>query len=182
MLLRSLPILVAMLLACSVQGQQKSKGRKKGGGTPDGPHKEMYLPVECHVTANGGPTDMITLTVFKDNEQAFELTPEKKKSSFVLDLDMDAYYTVRASKEGYREKIIVIDTRLPENVLKYKSTSFAMNLEPAEKYAYGEQFYLDFPSAIIQWDEQKQAFAHNSGYLANIQLKMALLGAQVETH
>ena len=181
MRLRSIPFLAALLLVGSAMGQTKGKNKNKDKNTAEGPHKDLYLPVECHVTANGGPTDLITLTVFKDNGQAFELSPEKKKSSFLLDLDMDSYYTVRASKDGYRDKIVVIDTHLPENEVKYKSTSFAMNLEGADKYAYGDQFYLDFPSALIQWDGQKKTFAHNDGYLANIQLKMALLGAQVET-
>jgi hypothetical protein len=179
---RTLPFIVALLLVCNAVAQNKGKNKRKAAGAPDGPHKEMYLPIECHVTANGGPTDMVTLTVFKDNEQAFELSPEKKKSSFLLDLDMDCYYTVRASKEGYRDKIVVIDTNLPAEEMKYKSTSFAVNLEGADKYAHGDQFYLDFPSAIIQWEGQNRTFAHNDGYLANIQLKMALLGAQVETH
>lgn len=181
MLIRILPFIAAFLLAGSALGQKQGKNKNKGNGGPEGPHQEMYLPVECHVTANGGPTDKITLTVFKDNEQAFELSPEKNKSSFLLDLDMDCYYTVRATKEGYREKTVYIDTHLPENEMKYKSTSFGMNLEASDKYAYGDQFYLDFPSAIIQWDGQKKTFAHNDGYLANIQLKMALLGAQMET-
>ncbi len=182
MLIRLLPLMAALLLVGSALGQTKGKKKDKANSAPDGPHKEMYLPIECVVTTNGGPTDMVTVTVFKDNEQAFELSPEKKKSSFLLDLDMDCYYTVRVRKEGYRDKYVAIDSRLPETETKYKSTSFAVNLEGADKYAYGDQFYLDFPSALIQWDGPKKAFAHNDGYLANIQLKMALLGAQVETH
>ncbi len=181
MLLRSLPLFAALLLVGSAMGQTKGKNKNKDKNTAEGPHKDLYLPVECHVTANGGPTDQITLTVFKDNGQAFELSPEKKKSSFLLDLDMDSYYTVRASKDGYRDKTVVIDTHLPANELKYKSTSFAINLDASEKFAHSDQFYLDFPSAIIQWDGEKKNFVSNDGYLASIQLKMALLGAQVET-
>lgn len=177
MRLRALPFYAALLIAGSAMGQHKSKNKK----SPEGPHQDLYLPVECLVTANGGPTDLITVTVFKDNEQVFVLTPEKKKSSFLLDLDMDCYYTVRASKEGYRDKTVYIDTHLPENEMKYKSASFGVNLDGSDKFAYGDQFYLDFPSAIIQWDEKKKTFAHNDDYLANIQLKMALLGAQMET-
>lgn len=181
MLIRSLPFMAALLLVGSAMGQTKGKNKNKGTHTPEGPHKEMYLPVECHVTANGGPTDKVMLTVFKENQVAFELSPEKKKSSFLLELDIDCSYTVRASKEGYRDKTVFIDTHLPEGEMKYKSTSFAINMEGADKFAHGDQFYLDFPSAIIHWDGQKRAFQHNENYLANIQLKMALLGAQVET-
>lgn len=173
--LRTLPFFAALLLAGSVFAQKKGKNSQQGS------HADIYLPVECNVTANGGPTDLITVTVFKDNEQAFVLSPEKKKSSFLLDLDMDSYYTVRASKDGYREKTVYIDTHLPEGQLKYKSSAFALNLDAADKFAHGDQFYLDFPSAIIQWSEKEKTFAHNDEYLANIQLKMALLGAQMET-
>jgi hypothetical protein len=180
MLLRSLPLLAALLLVGSVMGQNKGKNKNKDKNTGEGPHKDLYLPVECLITANGGSTDKITVTVFKDNEQAFELSPEKNKSSFLLDLDLDSYYTVRASKEGYRDKTVYIDTHLPENEMKYKSTSFGLNMEGSDKFAHSDQFYLDFPSAIIRWDEQKKNFAHNDEYLANIQLKMALLGAQLE--
>lgn len=179
MLIRSIPFMAALLLVGTAMGQTKGKNKNKNNA--EGPHKDLFLPVECHVTANGGPTDNVTLAVFKDNELAFELSPEKNKSSFLLDLDMDCSYTVRASKEGYRDKTVFIDTHLPEDEIKYKSTSFAVNLDGADKFAHGDQFYLDFPSAIIQWESQKKTFLHNENYLANIQLKMALLGAQVDT-
>ncbi len=180
MRLRILPFYMALLLTGSAMGQHKSKNKNKGNDL-EGPHKDLYLPVECLVTANGGPTDNVTVTVYKDNEVAFELSPEKNKSAFLLELDMDCSYTVLVSKEGYRNKTVFIDSHLPEDQTKYKSTSFAVDLDGADKFAHGDQFYLDFPSAIIQWDGQKQTFVHNENYVANIQLKMALLGAQVET-
>lgn len=179
MKVRPFAVIAALLSVCVASAQKKSK--LKGDGAPTGPHAELYLPVECLVTVNSGPTDQVSVTVFKDNVVAFELKPEKKKSSFLLDLDMDCSYTVRVSKEGYRDKTVFIDTHLPEDEMKYKSTSFAVDLDGADKFAHGDQFYLDFPSAIIQWDGQKKTFVHNENYLANIQLKMALLGAQVET-
>ena len=60
MLLRSLPLFAALLLVGSAMGQTKGKNKNKDKNTAEGPHKDLYLPVECHVTANGGPTDQIT--------------------------------------------------------------------------------------------------------------------------
>jgi hypothetical protein len=51
-----------------------------------------------------------------------------------------------------------------------------------DKFAHSDPFYLDFPSAIVRWNDGQHQFTHNDEYLANIQLKMALLGAQMETN
>ncbi|MBL0046119.1 MAG: hypothetical protein IPP33_17520 [Flavobacteriales bacterium] len=66
-----------------------------------------YLPVVCDITANGGKTNNVTVTLFKDNEQVTELAPDKHRSSFQLDLDINNQYTIRVQKEGYREKLIM---------------------------------------------------------------------------
>ena len=68
----------------------------------------------------------------------------------------------------------------PESQVKYGPYDCFVNLEEASKFQHSDQFYLDFPCAIIKWDDEKKAFTHDEDYLANIQLKVALLGAQVE--
>ncbi len=139
-----------------------------------------YLPVVCDITANGGKTNNVTVTLFKDNEQVTELAPDKHRSSFQLDLDINNQYTIRVQKEGYREKLIYVDTNLPENQVEYKQYVCHLNLEPLDKFTHADQFYLDFPSSIVRWNDDLHAFMHNDEYLSNIQLKVALLGAQLD--
>ncbi len=140
-----------------------------------------YLPVECAVTANGGNTDNVEVTVFKDNTAVTEILPEKKKSGFVLELDIDNNYTIRVRKEGYREELIHIDTHLPENQVKYQAYKCFVDLQPEDKFSHSDPFYLDFPSAMVRWSDEKKGFTHSEEYHTNIQLKVALLGAQLET-
>lgn len=174
MRIRTLPLLLCPLLISTASAQQTiidTRDQAQG----------WYLPVECTVTANGGNTNQVAVTLYKDNEQVVELPPEKKRSSFQLDLDIDSYYTIRVSKEGYREKLVYVDTHLPENQVKYGKYPCYVNLEPMDRFQHSDPFYLDFPSAIVRWNEEKQMFTHSDGYLADIQLKVALLGAQMET-
>lgn len=142
--------------------------------------EEWYLPVICAMTAQGGKTDQISVVLFKNNEQVTALEPGKK-STFQLDLDLDSYYTIKVAKPGYQDKSVFIDTHMPPQQVKYEAYKCFVNLEPLDKFAHSDPFYLDFPSAIVRWNEEKQAFMHNDNYLTNIQLKMALLAAQVET-
>ncbi len=147
-------------------------------------HREQaegwYLPVVCSITAQGGKTDQVTVKLFKDNTEVTTLEPGKK-NTFELDLDLDAFYTIMVSKPGYREKSVYIDTNMPKEQVKYEAYKCFMNLEPMDKFAHSDPYYLDFPSAIVRWSDEKQAFTHIDGYVSNIQLKMALLAAQVET-
>jgi hypothetical protein len=55
-----------------------------------------------------------------------------------------------------------------------------VELEPEEKYAHADPFYLDFPSALVRWDTAKGRFDHSDAYLEEIRTKIALSGAQAE--
>jgi len=138
-----------------------------------------YLPVKTQVTINGGKAKEFSVVLYKDNEQITELPP-CKRSAFELGLDIDANYTIIIRKEGYLEKMVSIDTHLPESQIKYGPFECFVNLEPADRFAHSDPFYLDFPSALVKWDDSTQAFVHSDEYLADIQLKVALLGAQVD--
>jgi hypothetical protein len=139
-----------------------------------------YLPVEGNITINGAKGEEYSLHVYKDNEDLGEFKGEQK-GTFHLELDLDQVYAVMIKKDGFQTKLLYFDTHMPESQVKYGPYDCFVNLEEASKFEHSDQFYLDFPCAIVRWDDEKKAFTHDEEYLANIQLKVALLGAQVET-
>ncbi|HEX2616751.1 MAG TPA: hypothetical protein VHL57_04365 [Flavobacteriales bacterium] len=136
-----------------------------------------YLPVEGKVTASRAKTQEFSVLVYKDNRLLGEVKP--KKGKFLLELDLNQVYSVRLCKEGYQEKLITIDTSMPEQQVQYPAYPCVVNLEPADKFVHSDPFYLDFPSAIVRWNDEMKGFYHSSEYLTDIQVKMALLAAQV---
>ena len=166
---RSLLLYTFVLCALLAQGQ----------ASPDQPG-DRYLPVTMEVMMNGGNAKQFSVVLFKDNEQVAELPPSNH-NAFELDLDLNAYYTIRVDKDGYREKMVFIDTHLPDHVARYEPYPCLVDLEPSDKFAHADPFYLDFPSAVVRWDEDKKMFDHSDQYLDEIQLKMALLSAQTGT-
>ncbi len=138
-----------------------------------------YLPVKGNVTFSGAKAGDFTITVYQDNKELGQVKASRK-GAFNLELDLDNYFAVKVEKEGYLPKLVYFDTHMPEHQVAYPAYICNLNLEPADKFSHSDPFYLDFPSAIVRWNEELKGFYHNEGYLSDIQVKMALLQAQVE--
>lgn len=158
-------MITGLLLASAVVAQQPS---------------DRFLPVAVNVMANGVAGEQFSVTLFKDNEEVTRLLPSKH-SAFQFALDLDSYYAIRITKEGFREKLVYVDSHLPEGVEKYDAYECVVNLETADRFDHSNPFYLDFPSALVRWDNEKQSYDHSDQYLDDIQMKIALLSAQSET-
>jgi len=137
-----------------------------------------YLPVRGKVTENGAKCKGFTVTVYQDNQLLGQIKPSRK-GEFGLELDLDNFYAVRIEKEGYLPELVYFDTHMPSQQVAYPEYKCNMNLEPLDKFRHSDPFYLDFPSAIVRWNEDLKGFYHNENYLSDIQVKMALLQAQV---
>lgn len=167
--MKHLPILLLMvLLGTSAAAQRLVDSREQAEG--------WYVPVNGRVTASGGNAKGLTLYVYKDNQLLATIKP--KRGRFKLELDINNTYSFRVTKEGYQDKLVSVDTSIPEGLVEYPAYDCFMDLEPADKYTHSDPFYLDFPSAVVRWDPQQNGFFHSMNYLADIQTKMALLQAQ----
>lgn len=139
-----------------------------------------YVPVKFKVTAQGARAKGLGVKVYKDNQLLHDIIGAKDK--FTLNLDLENGYTVILSKEGYRSKSVHINTHVPEQVVQYPAYECTMNLEPADHFTHSDPFYMDFPSAIVRWNDASQGFMPQQDYLRDIQAKMAMLQVQMDPH
>ncbi len=130
-----------------------------------------YLPVHGEVTVDGKSVDGYKVFLYRNNEALGEV-PVGKKGRFELELDIDQMYTVRVVKEGYQEKMLNIDTTLPQDLTKYPDYECFINLQPAMAQGV-DPFYTDFPSAIVRYDAEMKGFYHSEHYLTHIQTRLA---------
>ncbi|MBL7952309.1 MAG: hypothetical protein JNM62_11390 [Flavobacteriales bacterium] len=135
------------------------------------------MPLLVSVTANGSDCGQFNVVLFKGNQRVAELPPTKH-SAFQLDLDLNEHFSVRVEKQGYRDKTISIDTHVPEGAFTDEPIAYTLDLEPLDRFVHADPFYLDFPCGLIQWDHETARFDHSEPYLADIQLKIALLATQ----
>ena len=136
-----------------------------------------YVPVNIKVTAEGAKTTDMNVTVYKDNELLQEI--HSTKSKVTLNLDLDNTYTFILQQEGYRPKSVYMDTHVPDQLVQYAAYDCSMNLEAADKFTHADPFYLDFPAAIVRWDNEAEGFLPDPGYLTDIQSRIGMLQAQM---
>ncbi|HEY0979030.1 MAG TPA: hypothetical protein VGE21_16285 [Flavobacteriales bacterium] len=135
-----------------------------------------YVPVHGKVTASGGDTKNLSIKIYRENELIGQITT--KRGRFTLELDLESSYSILVEKEGYLSKLVTIDTHTPDQEVSYPAYDCFLNLEPADKFTHSDPFYLDFPSAVVRWNQEMSGFYHSNHYLTDIQTKMAFLQAQ----
>jgi len=80
---------------------------------------------------------------------------------------------VRVTKDGFEDKLVLIDTSLPPDLVTYPDYVCYVNLIPRGKTVGIDPFYADFPSAIVRWNADMGGFYHSEHYLEHIQTKVA---------
>ena len=160
---------IMLLVLCFVANGSVSAQRKLVDARDQA--EGWYLPVHGEVTVEGKAVEGFRVMLYKNNESLGEV-PTGKKGHFELELDIDQMYTVRILKDGFQEKMVNIDTTLPQDLTKYPGYDCFINLQPV--LAEGvDPFYTDFPSAIVRYDVAQGGFYHSEHYLDHIQTRLA---------
>ncbi|MCB0792783.1 MAG: hypothetical protein H6595_10630 [Flavobacteriales bacterium] len=131
-----------------------------------------YLPVHGEVLVDGKRINDYRIELFKDGERLGEVAV-KKNGKFELDLDIDNTFMVRIHKDGYQDKLVLLDTSLPADLVTYPDYECFVSLTPVEGNRTVDAFYSDFPSAIVRYNEEMGGFYHSEHYLEHIQNKLA---------
>ena len=145
--------------------------QKKGLPEKRDPSMGWYLPMKGQAFADGQRTRACTVELFRDNRMQEKLAVGKK-GDFHAKLDFDAVYTLRITQPGHQTKLIHINTALDESITIYPPYNCLVNLLPIEDGTDIDPFYVDFPSAIVRYDQEMGGFYHSDHYLAHIHTKL----------
>jgi hypothetical protein len=129
-----------------------------------------FVPVQGQALVNGRKTKNVEVILYRNNDELGRI-PTKRNGKFRLELDIDQSYAVRIKKEGYQEKLFIMDTTLPKDLVLYPDYFCFVDLAPVTKQL-SDPFYHDFPSAIIRYDAIQGGFYHSDPYLAHIQTRL----------
>lgn len=172
--MRSLPFILLTTAICGAlqSSAQSGKGQKSKSLVDKRDQAEgWYLPVHGEVTHEGKKAEAVTVKVFKENEELGTFTTPKT-GKFDLELDLDGVFTLYITKPGFQNKMITVDTHLPENLVKYPAYECFVDLEPEGRTSAADPFYLDFPSAIVRYNTELGGYYHSEAYLDHINNKL----------
>lgn len=121
------------------------------------------------------PVDGIQVTLYKENEglEWDEITSIKDhEHRFVFQLQVNSYYTIEVSKDGYVKRVIGISTILPGNgSLNGKKYDFDFEVLMFKEKEAAKNINLDFPVTLIAFDDTTMKFEENATYMKHIKLK-----------
>jgi len=125
---------------------------------------------------NGFPLSGIEIILLKDNEELVKqmvYSDEDAQNMIFYGLTRNAHYSIVISKEGYVSRLISISTDLPDDV-KIRKNIFVFEFE-VSLYAVSDtdnNYYLDFPIAIISYDPASDGFVNHNQYTQHIKKKI----------
>ncbi|NCP45962.1 MAG: hypothetical protein COW67_05625 [Flavobacteriales bacterium CG18_big_fil_WC_8_21_14_2_50_32_9] len=103
----------------------------------------------------------VTINVYDQNEL---ISTEIVSKKFSYDLSVNTYYTLELVKDGFFTKRIAISTFGAKN----STEPFLFAVEMLMKQQGKDNLDTDFPSALIEYQKNKQCFSYNASYAKNI--------------
>lgn len=149
-------VLLLPVLVCSYKGKEEKKkqqacleisGRVMGPGPDQGAH--VYLIEENHVI---------------DSARVIG------NSDFKFKLFKDHFYALRIEQKGCVPRLVSVSTFIPEDVRDAKPYRFHFDLYAVVQEEQSPELsdVLDFPIALIKYDEVKGYFDYNAQYTTHI--------------
>jgi hypothetical protein len=89
------------------------------------------------------------------------------KMRFAFRLKRNSYYAIRVTKSGYVSRLISVNTSFPDEIRDLCEFSFDTSLITEEEAMELNSDALDFPVAVIHFNEKSEMFVHNREYTEN---------------
>jgi hypothetical protein len=129
------------------------------------------LKVKVRPTVDGKTAEGVNIRLYLDNNEMLRVdSTDERYAVFVLERDKN--YTIEVSKEGRFTRRVSISTRMPEELETGPLFKYVMDIELPPSVDLADDFYMDFPIAIISYNEDRDRFEHSKAYSANIKQRM----------
>lgn len=99
-----------------------------------------------------------------------------KDFGFVL--DRNKQYSICIIARGYYQRLIAINTDLPDNINTIPLFIFEFEIELMREAKGVDDYYMDFPIAIIAFDPKTETFGYRKKYTTMMQKESRKVQAQ----
>lgn len=108
------------------------------------------------------------------NNKVIEQIEVNGKEKFKLHLKRNTRYSIRVEKNGFISRLVSVCTNLPENarVTNLYRFHFDIHLFSDAFAKYFDPDDIDFPVALIAYDEKQKLFNYDKSYTEQVQQKM----------
>lgn len=164
MITRTRIVLLFMLLFS--QAIAGDSNRKRPGSSPD------CLRVCAKAMIGNEVQTGVSIKLYCHNTEIARIdSTEFEKVYFTL--KRDEYYTIEISKAGYVPRLIGISTAVPRSVPLKPVFRFEFEVEMLKEMSAADDFYLDFPIALVSFDKKNECFGYSKKYTNQIKREIS---------
>lgn len=164
--------LACLLLALASFSALAGKGAEDDNKKPARSNAPNCVEVTARPLINGEPISGVSIVLYCGNEEVMRIdSTEKSKTEFTL--KRDQYYTVEIKRPGYAPRLVGIYTNIPAAVPLKPLFRYEFEVEMAPQLQSTDDFYLDFPVALVSFNKKNEAFEPHKKYLKVLKKEMA---------
>lgn len=169
LLVTALSIVLSSVVMAGGGNNQKDAPKAKSAKQAPVPD---CLEVCAQAMLDGQAQTGVTIKLYCDNEQITSIdSTEFGKVYFTL--KRDRYYTVEITKEGYVPRLVGISTFVPKIIPLKPIFRFEFEVDMLKKVEGQDNFYIDFPVALVSFNSSKECFEHSKKYTSRIKREIA---------
>jgi hypothetical protein len=125
--------------------------------------KEGILEVKGKALFNGSPTSTYTVSVFNKGKKTDSIKSKSRRAVYFT-FEFNNVYTILYEIEGYGDKIIIVDTRVPEGLRYLEDDTHEYEIELSQNLLKQTSETEDMPVAILFIDKKEKMLVPSDSY------------------
>ncbi|HEX8516378.1 MAG TPA: hypothetical protein VF868_09285 [Bacteroidia bacterium] len=121
------------------------------------------------------PIDGAQIRLYKENDELewSEITSAiHHEHHFQFKLEVNSHYTIEISKPGFITRLVSISTIIPPHVSLEQIFKYEFDVQLLSSEEKLNDYYIDFPVALISYDSKRDVFDNNYTYTKHIKTMM----------
>ncbi|MCW3084704.1 MAG: hypothetical protein JWP12_2070 [Bacteroidetes bacterium] len=121
------------------------------------------------------PINGVSVKLYRENDELewTEVTSvDYHDHMFSFKLNVNEYYTIEVSKNGYVTRSVAISTMLPPAVSLKQLFHYEFEVQLFKENKAMDDYYLDFPVALVSYNAKSDVFDNNANYTKHIKTKI----------
>ena len=137
--------------------------------------KECLEIVGIAIGENNEAINGVQVKLYKENDELEwnEITSVSYHDhNFSFKLNANEYYTIEVSKPGFVTRLVGVSTVIPAGVSLEQIYTFEFDVTLFKEKKGIDDYYMDFPVALISYDKKKDVFNNDNAYTRHIKTKI----------
>lgn len=143
-------LIVAVLLTTMLKAGNTERNEDQPG-----------LEVSCRLFDDGSKFSSYTIIIYCDNQTTDTILVDKRRPVYFV-LDYGHQYAIRHMAEGYRDRVVMIDTKVDSKIATNMSY-FDYQIEMIRQDEPGNTIN-DLPVAVVRYDAHRHDFDYSRKY------------------